>query len=347
MMTEKHGGFFGIERSAWEKALALGLNPAVAYLVLARGTAADHRTTPWSVRAIEKFTGISRPRARDAVDSLFAAGLVREIPRNGPPLYDLGLGPRPASSSNEESESLDLTWLPNELVTGAVREVPPLELVRQRQEVAVLGLLIGLYAYQNLAGESGVDRKIVSQIYTREKVFERGQFVVFRFTKGNLASSRKSPLAAPFLLNRKKQEELAAGWRCFWDALVLLQKLGLVCFIGHLAESDLADAEIMFPLDPAGLPGEAEIADAASAAACELVPPHMADDPDGLVPVPAHMTEVKMVGIARLKYRARTRNVLEWAAREAKWQEIAEQFRAIGGEVVAFPAGQNGLKKTA
>jgi hypothetical protein len=67
--------------------------------------------------------------------------------------------------------------------------------------------------------------------------------------------------------------------------------------------------------------------------------------------MPAHLSQAQMVGIARLKYRARTRNGLAWAARDAKWQEIANQFFGIDGEVsdkiLAFPTGQNGLKKTA
>ena len=103
----------------------------------------------------------------------------------------------------------------------------------------------------------------------------------------------------------------------------------------------------MFPVDASGLPGEAEIACAASEAACGLVPEHIADDPDGLVPVLSHMPQAQMVGIARLRYAARTLNTLEWAARQATWQQIADQFRAIGGEVSAFPSGQNALKKTA
>jgi hypothetical protein len=51
----------------------LGLNPAVAYLVLARGSGADNRTTAWSVNAIEGYTGIGRPRAKKAIDALMTA----------------------------------------------------------------------------------------------------------------------------------------------------------------------------------------------------------------------------------------------------------------------------------
>ncbi len=52
------GDFFAVDRRAWARACALGLNPAVAYLVLARGTSADNRSTTWSAQAIEKYTGV-------------------------------------------------------------------------------------------------------------------------------------------------------------------------------------------------------------------------------------------------------------------------------------------------
>jgi hypothetical protein len=54
----------------------LGLNAAVAYLVLARFTAHDQVTTKAGVQAIEVRTGISRARARQAIEKLEDAGLV-------------------------------------------------------------------------------------------------------------------------------------------------------------------------------------------------------------------------------------------------------------------------------
>ena len=47
------GGFFAIDARTWARVCALGLNPAVAYLVLARGSGPDNRTSAWSVNAIE------------------------------------------------------------------------------------------------------------------------------------------------------------------------------------------------------------------------------------------------------------------------------------------------------
>jgi hypothetical protein len=51
-------GFFAVDRRTWERVCELGLNRAVAYLVLARGTGKTNRETAWSVMAIENYTGI-------------------------------------------------------------------------------------------------------------------------------------------------------------------------------------------------------------------------------------------------------------------------------------------------
>lgn len=73
------GEFFAIDYRAWQRACELGLNTAVAYLLLARGTLRDNRTTRWSVHATEGRTGISRPKAKIAIDKLKANGLVENL----------------------------------------------------------------------------------------------------------------------------------------------------------------------------------------------------------------------------------------------------------------------------
>jgi hypothetical protein len=77
--SSSHGCFFAVDRRAWVKACLLGLNAAVVYLVLARGTARDNRTTAWSVQATEKYTSISRGRAQQALGLLVKNGLVEVL----------------------------------------------------------------------------------------------------------------------------------------------------------------------------------------------------------------------------------------------------------------------------
>jgi hypothetical protein len=40
--SDRRGGFFAVDRRAWARACGLGMNAAVAYLVLARGTGGDN-----------------------------------------------------------------------------------------------------------------------------------------------------------------------------------------------------------------------------------------------------------------------------------------------------------------
>jgi hypothetical protein len=74
--------FFAIDAQTWPKVCALGMPAAVSYLVLACGSGGDQTTTRWSVDAITRHTGIGRPRAKQAIDALVKAGLIR-IERGG------------------------------------------------------------------------------------------------------------------------------------------------------------------------------------------------------------------------------------------------------------------------
>jgi hypothetical protein len=105
--NEGHG-FFAVDVRTWPRVCGLGLNPAVAYLVLARGTGKSNRETAWSVQAIETHTGISRGRAHKAVSTLIEDGVVRKLRDGTRPRYELvpwhlvpGTDPRPVTLSEE------------------------------------------------------------------------------------------------------------------------------------------------------------------------------------------------------------------------------------------------------
>lgn len=83
------GKFFAVEAQAWARVCALGLTPAVAYLVLAQGSQKDNRSTSWSVNAIETHTNISRRNAKAALDLLESSGLITMTRPKPRPWYDL------------------------------------------------------------------------------------------------------------------------------------------------------------------------------------------------------------------------------------------------------------------
>jgi len=70
------GGFFVVDREMFQKACALGLRPAIALLILARFKQGKGATSRASSNAIEKYTGIGRKAAREAIGALEKAGIV-------------------------------------------------------------------------------------------------------------------------------------------------------------------------------------------------------------------------------------------------------------------------------
>ncbi len=86
---QRQGSFFAIDRRTFAKVCDIGLNAATAYLILARGTGRDNRTSPWSANAIEKYTSISRSRAKTAITSLVTDGFVSMVGTRSQPKYKL------------------------------------------------------------------------------------------------------------------------------------------------------------------------------------------------------------------------------------------------------------------
>jgi hypothetical protein len=102
------GGFFAIDKRAFGTACELGLNPAVAYLTIARGAGRDNAASFWSVNAIEEYTGISRPKANAAVQLLIDNGVLRKERGGKRPRYQIEPGHEiPPRLSPDERDTYD------------------------------------------------------------------------------------------------------------------------------------------------------------------------------------------------------------------------------------------------
>ena len=127
----------------------------------------------------------------------------------------------------------------------------------------------------------------------------------------------------------------------------MLMRLGLVDLVGHLVEADNATADIIHPyaFGP-GEPAEQRVAVAAHAAAEAMLTEGQCAWAAGLAlhlaPVREHLTEVQMVGIARLRYRPRTGATAAWFSRMAEWDECAERY----DEAAAIARQQLGVGAT-
>jgi hypothetical protein len=382
----KTGEFFVIDRRTFMAACALGLNPAIAYLVIARG-AGSRRTSPWSVDAIERYTGISRPKAKIAVATLIENGFIT-LERSGTrPLYGI-VPPHERQANNFSADdrivleligmqkwvripsahigtAVDLArrgfllkavghlkfsrncdaffseeprsvWLPNAVVDGAADERPPLALLRQMQDVRCLNLFIALYDVNNLPNDGGVSRAILYQEYTLKKVSQRGPLTIWGFNSGcTTFSASATPLHNIFLTGQKNDKGADTGMADFWSALDGLSSCGLINFIPHVFESNKPEAEMIHAYATESYTGETwehSVAEAAHAAAWISLESEFrewaAENDYHLLPVPSHISNVAVIGIARLRYRPKTRMTAAWFAmskgRSEAWQATYE-----------------------
>lgn len=138
--------FFIVDRDVFLLACEQGLNAAVSYLIMARGTQGNNRTTKWSANAVADHAGITRARAKSAIDELIGAGIVELISPSGRPQYKLHL---PDSDNG-------YLYLPNSIVDGVGNEIPPVERVRQTRSIANLKVFILLYEVQDLDNSGGL-----------------------------------------------------------------------------------------------------------------------------------------------------------------------------------------------
>lgn len=318
------GEFFAIGKQQWAAACKLGLNPAVVFMVMARGTGRDNSTTSWSAEAAFRHTGLAWRRGNDAIGKLCEAGLVTKEQAGKHPRYKLT---RP-----EAVESM--IWLPNELVTGAAKETPPLAKLRQGQDINYLQAFVDLYGEQDLAGDGGLPRRLIHTPYkTRERICGWGPFDVIGFRNDeNLSYCNTIGPLERFREKTKPKE----GWTS-WKFLGALEQMGLLERANYLAESDDPDSELIHPLtgDELALNVRAAAANLASELPGGFS--YEVENFDYVLPIPQHMTKATVVGIMRLRYRPRTARTSAWYAKhvescreyEALYERLAKgEFRA-------------------
>ena len=141
MAKDVQGDFFAVDARAWQVACGLGLNETVAYLILARGSGGDQRTTSWSIHSIEKYTGVSRPRGDAAIKRLIETKLVRK---------DLG-GSRPRYFILPAHE------VPTSEAYATVRQLVFVDGISRREVAKQLGLSIWPWGQHNEANVEALD----------------------------------------------------------------------------------------------------------------------------------------------------------------------------------------------
>lgn len=311
------GNFFAIGKTEWDRVISLGMGAASAYLVLARYSARDNRTTTASVHAVESRTSISRGRAQQALTLLEGHRLIRRLStKEQRPRYDL--------TPLDRRSDRPMIWLPNELVDGVNDIDSPLEQVRQTQNVGALRLYIDLYGSQDLPEHGGVPRNIIWQTLERTRLSTCGNYVVWGWSaeKSWVRWSSPTTLVHQRKLTLEEQAAKVSPGTDFFQRLDLLLTMGLVQWVPHVYESDAPDAEPVLALRwGSGDSMEERLARAAYDASHRLLEPNAgaatrADHSDItlLVPLPLQLEKVHLVGVLRLRHRPKDQRSSAWWA---------------------------------
>lgn len=187
------------------------------------------------------------------------------------------------------------------------------------QDVMTLRLLVDLYRAQDLREDGGVSQTVTRREYERFEAGRQAQFTVwgFRYKQGWVTWT------GPTLCHRRATltgQEIAEGRNAAVDYFRREQQLtdlGLVEWVPTLVEGEGPEAEIVHPY---GMGGSASLEDRLGRAAHEAARRMLTDRQRGwatgqklwLAPVPRHVADVRMVGIARLRYRPKTRKTAAW-----------------------------------
>ena len=217
-------------------------------------------------------------------------------------------------------------------------------MLRQTQSLAAMRLFVNLYDEHNLASDGGIHWRRIRRTYERRQVGESGQFTVWGFARSIETTWSDLPTVRDFLTGKyvKTPREGGGvykrdfGLPVFWDAWGLLKRLGLVQIVGHLVEADNDDAELIHPCAAQeGEQFERDLAFAANMAGAALLTEGQrqwaAEHCIQLVPVASHIAAVQMVGLARLRYRPRTKATAAWAAAKQKWADFQQRYEVIAG----------------
>lgn len=291
-------GFFAIGRDTFNQALGLGIAPAAAFLVMARGSAGDNVATNWSAESVSDRLGMRWKSAKAAIDQLRGARLAVLSKGSTRPAYTL-------------AKKGDLVWLPNALVDGVGAEIPPISRIRQTHDPLLLRLLIDLYHQQNLREDGGVDPALIWLPFERERVGQSRGYIVWRFESQVITVKSVSPLVNPHRVAGDSQ--CAAFFRRF-DTLLTM---GLVEWATYLVDGPNGEPIHIFSAD-SGIAEERQLYLSCEEAAYRCLTERQgeiaAEHGGHLAPVLTHIEQVQMLGIARLRYRPKTSLTAAWWA---------------------------------
>jgi hypothetical protein len=231
--------------------------------------------------------------------------------------------------------------------------VTPIALLRQMQDIRKLKLFVALYECQDLPTAGGVNHTLLYQTHNISKVSQRGSLTIWGFDgdADHTTTTSGPTLRDPFVAGLTAEPRKAA-MEDFWEALRVFQVCGLITFIPHIFESNKPDALILhaYPVTDIGCePWEREVSAAAHVAGMACIPAGQqewaAQLGRHLLPLHSSLTDPSVIGIARLRYRPKTKRTGAWfAISRERAAEFLEEYQQTteknkdAGQALAKPA---------
>lgn len=222
-------------------------------------------------------------------------------------------------------------WLPKTIVDGAASERPPVERVRRARDAMAFRMLVDLYSIQDLAENGGVDRQWLRRKFKRSKSHANGSFQVWQFEYENEYVSwggvfdvhKREPTPEEKKEGKNRAQDV-------FERLSILQDAGLLEWVYYLTEDEGEKALLIHPValtrqngtdDKAietivgsyairagvALSTNEERRSEAWATYYETTTPKLM-----LLPAEKLLRQVQVVGVPRLRYRAKTSNAARW-----------------------------------
>lgn len=209
--------------------------------------------------------------------------------------------------------------------------------VRMARDPKALLLLVELYAAQDLAAHGGVDREHLRKVFKREKRGASGAFQFWKFTQDGATVAWTDLLRHHW--RAPTEEEKAQGYNAghdFFERAKTLEDAGALEWVYWLAEDEAADSVRIYPV---GVERhgkmvwdelESLVGSYAMRATCALNEVDAAGvtrEWEALAPREFYLLAERLakqavvVGVPRLRYRARTSNASRWR------QELVEEAR--------------------
>lgn len=241
---------------------------------------------------------------------------------------------------------LEKAYLPNSLVGdergAATGRTTIIENIRKARDPMAFRLLVDLYAAQDLAELSGVDRQYLRLTFKRQRVDSTGNLVIWQFSRGPISAKLYDRLSHHWRdpTDEEKKNGKNEGVD-FFERLNILEDAGALEWVYYLAEEASASSVLLYPVAVVRhgklVWNELEtlIGNYALRAGCAVAgkasqiekwesPNHFC------LPADRVARQAALVGIPRLRCRAKTKNAARWRAEliEGAEDQIA-MFRGI------------------